>query len=489
MENYKNIKKNENDAYNSMKHLVGKIIKLDFKEISQYKFPRDIPFGLQINYNNILFCFIVKFSSISKDLICFGPGAHERNINNPPYFDRWSWHEYFEQSTLAYADPMFFSDEKLRIGWFSGGNKWYLKILSEIISVLSKNQQIPDDNILFFGSSGGGYTSIALGTLIKDSKVLVNNPQVFLLNFDKDTLNSLFNVLEREFKCNKKEIIEKYYYRFNLIELFKKMNYAPSITYYLNTLSENDITKHAIPFMEQLIKLNSFNGLNICFYEQYKKIPHEPLPTDMTIKIIKHYSNILLNNSYNDKNLKTDVKGLENEINFYKLNGKVNFISKNKDINKICNELNLANNKLKLFEEINKKYSKYNTARIDIKNEGNSSNNIEIIQNSDNNCSISFPEWINKNGKGLIITSEKQNISLKIKCIGDGELKIWLRGIDFKDKNKNRLPIYINYTNLSINHQNIFNTGKIVCHDNPFKITRNVNNNDILTLKISWLSI
>ena len=489
MEINKNWKKIENTADKTMKHLVETIIKLEFKEIKQYSFPLDKPFGLQIKYGEQLFCFIIKFSSKNNNLICFGPGAHERNINKPPYFDRWSWFSHFEESTLAYADPMFFLDDKLRIGWFTGGKKWDLKILSEIIQELSRNQRILNDNILFYGSSGGGYVSIALGTLIKNSKVLVNNPQIFLMNFDKKTLKTLFNLLEKELKCKRQNIVENLQYRFNLIELFKKEQYSPSITYYLNILSENDITEHASPFINQLIKLNYFNGINFCLYKQSKKIPHEPLPTNVTINIIKHYNDLLLNNNLYNKNLKLDIKGLENEINFYKLHDKISFSSEDKDVELLCNKLNLVNNELKLFKELNNQYSKYNTARIDIKNEGNPGNHIELIENSDKNSLISFPEWFNKNGKGLIITSEKQNLTLKIKCVGNGELKIWLRGIDFKDKNKNRLPIYINYTHMSINNQNILKTSKTVCHDAPFKIIRTVTNNDILILKLSWTSI
>lgn len=125
-------------------------------------------------------------------MICAGPGAHKRDtIHNgqllkPPFFDRWSWYKYFNESYIAYADPMLFYEDKINIAWLIGTKEhWYLQDLSEIIKELCKNQEIKHNNILFYGSSGGGFTSVVLGTLIKNSQVLINNSQLFIMNYGK----------------------------------------------------------------------------------------------------------------------------------------------------------------------------------------------------------------------------------------------------------------------------------------------------------------
>ena len=90
---------------------------------------------------------------------------------------------------------------------------------------------------------------------------------------------------------------------------------------------------------------------------------------------------------------------------------------------------------------------KYNTARIDLKNFGSEDNSVEIIFNSDSKSQSQFPNWFKtEQGDGLVISSDKNSLDLKIKCIEDGELKIWLRGLDIRDKDNKRIPIYINYT-------------------------------------------
>ena len=79
-------------------------------------------------------------------------------------------------------------------------NQWYLETLSKIIRKLAKNQNVIEDNILFFGSSGGGFISLCLATLIKNSKVLVNNLQFLLLNYYRSLLNKAIDSVAPTFE-------------------------------------------------------------------------------------------------------------------------------------------------------------------------------------------------------------------------------------------------------------------------------------------------
>ena len=44
---------------------------------------------------------------------------------------------------------------------------------------------------------------------------------------------------------------------------------------------------------------------------------------------------------------------------------------------------------------------------------------------------------------------------MKIKCIKDGKLRVALRGVDFRDDYDNRLPIYVKYTKLMIDEEDV----------------------------------
>ena len=292
-----------------MNDLVNIVLKLEMNEIENYTFPLDEPFGLEINYYNTKFCFIIKFSSKNKNIICCESGAQKRSGKNssnktkyPPYLDRWSWNEYFEESFLTYADPIFFEDETITLGWYVGNDKhWYLKSISEILEKLCFNQNIQKNNILFYGTSGGGFSSIVLGTLIKNSKVLVNNAQFNILKYNKNHITNLFRVLKKNegfSNLSESEIIHQIDYRLNVINLFKKMKYIPQITYYINCLSSADFNNQFLPFLNDLKKLSFFKDqFEVHFYKEVNNNPHFPLCTEKSKILIKSFAK---DNLYND---------------------------------------------------------------------------------------------------------------------------------------------------------------------------------------------
>ena len=130
---------------------------------------------------------------------------------------------------------------------------------------------------------------------------------------------------------------------------------------------------------------------------------------------------------------------------------------------------------------------KYGTGRIDIKNFGKSSNKIIILENSDLNSRIENPKWFNDNkGVGTKIESSEGILNLKFKCINDGVLKIYLRSLDVRDKTGNKFPIYIDYTNFSVNDKVLFDNNKLITAFRPFIFTKNVYDSEVVELHIQW---
>lgn len=290
----------------SMKNLVDKVIELDYDDVENYNFPLDEPFGLEVNYKGIKYCLVIRLSSNNKNLICCGPGAHGRTVKTsdgkykkPPFIHRWSWFKYFDESFIAYADPIFFYDERITLGWLVGDkNQWYLETLSEIIKKICKNQNIYTNNILFYSSSGGGFTSIGLGALIKGSKVLVNNSQMNVMNYHEFHIDHLFRILYKEFPgLTKNQIINKIGHRLDMVKLFRKEKYVPPITYYVNVESDDDLYNHCIPFINDIKKLPYFNNdLIIHFYRELKDSTHGPLPVQKSVDIIREFVKTYLYN-------------------------------------------------------------------------------------------------------------------------------------------------------------------------------------------------
>ena len=154
---------------------------------------------------------------------------------------------------------------------------------------------------------------------------------------------------------------------------------------------------------------------------------------------------------------------------------------------KLLQEKVLINQKLKTAQQKVEQIRKYETARIDVKNFGTEENNVVITGCSDEMVQIQKPAWFkNEQGAGIVIQSSNKHVELEMKCIGNGTLHISLRGIDFRDKNNERIPVWIEFTGLSMDNDCIFNSSQIVWHDKPFVYKREVSDGQIIKVSAEW---
>lgn len=281
----------------------------NMEELKLAQFPLDELFSLQVNHNNVKYEFLVRFSSINKNLICFGSGSYDPKRENisPPIYRRHSWQKEFEESVIYYNDPTLYNDPNLTLGWGVGKNEeWYLPVIADIIRILAKKNGIEHENILFFGSSGGGFTAIILSTFIKNSTVMVNNPQILLTKW-----KGLFNtMIEKCFEnMDLETILKEYGYRFDVIELFKCEKYMPKITYIVNIDSKDDILNHFTHFINSLASFEYFDEqVNILIYQDERG--HDGIyDTQKTIKMIKNHFNV------NYPPIMKSIELINNELN------------------------------------------------------------------------------------------------------------------------------------------------------------------------------
>ncbi|MGL6298348.1 MAG: prolyl oligopeptidase family serine peptidase [Methanobacteriaceae archaeon] len=284
---------------------IGKIknkFVLDMDKLETFNFPLDEFCSLTVNYKKIKYEFLFRFSSQNKNLICFGSGAFSKHqFGNPPNYKRHSWEEDFDESVIYYNDPTLYdmlentnSDKKRwLVGWCAGSKKhWYLDIIYQIIEILSKKQEIDNKNMLFFGSSGGGFTSLMLATMFKNSYAVVNNaqmfcePRKFLMNLIRE---SCYNNISKE------KYEKKYKYRTDIIEMIKKERYVPYAYIIVNLcntrpVDEADLKDQFIPFIKELSKIEYYDNDKIKALFYYHNAGHGGmLDKEKTINIIKDY--------------------------------------------------------------------------------------------------------------------------------------------------------------------------------------------------------
>jgi hypothetical protein len=255
-------------------------ISINFDDIHNVNVDYDNPFIMEVTYDGVKFEYLINLSPNTDKIIVLSSGAYDSNKFNPPVFQRHAWMNELGYSAIYCNDPTLYLG-KMNLGWGYGEkDRHYLADSSKILSSIFKKLNVSNENVLFYGSSGGGFMSMILAAMHK-SVALVNNPQTIFTNFFASQVNILKNAVipGEEFDVK----------RVDVVAFFNEIKYIPRIHYLLNMASEHDIEKHFKPFIEGLREINESlfkNNVNIEFYMN-KDQGHNPLDKEETIKIIK----------------------------------------------------------------------------------------------------------------------------------------------------------------------------------------------------------
>lgn len=449
----------------NMGNITDTIIETTLEEINVKKFPIDEVFELKVTYNNVLFEFLIELKSSSDKILFLGSGLfveNEKNFklfHNKPVYQRFSWE--FEESTIYYNDPTRYVKssndyhDDLRGGFCIGTpDDWYLADIKTIILTITKQLNIENSNLLFYGSSMGGFSSAMLGTMIKDSKVLADIPitDLYKTKYSRYLINYLYGDISLE-------KLQEFDYRFKIIEFIKREQYVPNMLIVF-TAYDVDIKNQCIPIIKEFKELpylkNNHHRIKIVFNPV---CDHSPLHESY----VNYYINLMFFNDLDSSDVK-DVLTLDK------------YLKGNDTARDLLSQ--------PLINEYYSTIIQYVTARIDIKSYG-FNDNIKILSSDDTNSFSSYSDNQDKE-TNVVIESTMGFIELKIQSTKKSLLEVDVKGPFFTDKNMNRIPVYIDITQLEINSENIIDKNKVVSYDDTIKYTKEVQDNEITSIKLKW---
>lgn len=229
------------------------VIAIDYHRLNSLYLPTNVPFELKIEWNGVKFEFLIKINPNSSHLLVMGSGAMNftETRMKPPFYQRHSWMNDFEDSVIYYNDPTLYLDDHLLVGWGQGTkDRFYIKEIAIILEQLLNKMQIPPKNVLFYGSSAGGFMAFILAGYIKESKALVNSPQTSLAKWLPVPVQQVFDLSYPNHSFE--EVLNLYPERTNVIKFYQSIMYVPKIYYLQNAYCELDIKDHLLPFIEGL---------------------------------------------------------------------------------------------------------------------------------------------------------------------------------------------------------------------------------------------
>ena len=254
----------------------------------------------------------------------------------------------------------------------------------------------------------------------------------------------------------------------------KQLNSAPSLKHIDSNSKLNQA--HDLKKSSDNSKLNE--------YLEIKKYLFEEASVDtnfIEVSRLKDYFKYISKNNFANANLNLQEDSFNELIKINK------FIVENKNL--------LDEENKQMENEINSHYfdenaiflKKFSESRIDIKNYGNETNNIIILNDENQSLNITQPSWFNdEEGIGTLVNSVKGDLNLSLKCVNDGKLVLGFKSVDFKDKNGNRIPIYIDYTEIVVNDEIVVDESLVAWHDAPFIFEKKVKDGEIINIKAKW---
>ena len=263
------------------------VIKTKYEDLDNLEYPKNELIYLIVEYENFDYEFLLRDLENSDKLTVLGSGAFNKTKNydrTKPLFNRWSW--TFDDSTLYYHDPTLYLADDIYAPWGLGTPEvWYLEKIAIITEKIAQLLSVKNNDILFYGSSAGGFTSLMLSILVKDSVCLAEVPQ-----FDITSWGSFWRPLKNaSFDMDDKEFVDKYRYRVSVMKLIQEHDYVPNAYILMDCSAEYDFTRQYLPFLK---RLNNFtydikgNSMKLIIFG--KNTGHSALPKDIILSLIRH---------------------------------------------------------------------------------------------------------------------------------------------------------------------------------------------------------
>jgi hypothetical protein len=239
------------------------------------------------------------FEGKADNLFVLLSGAIDRNKRNPPYFTRWKWRDQFLGNVLCISDPTLLINETIEIGWYIGSEEHNATSdMAELVKYIAKILNIPNERIISYGSSGGGFGALMLASKIEGSLAVAINPQtnIFLFSQAQGMLDTCFPNRNKEF------IEEKYGDRVCAQKALKNSNSRVLIAQ--NTLDEHHWKVH-YPLFAKEMGLPMTSGISkdgkhrSLIYDDLKGHGHES--QEVFVEIMHNVEEMLNGNTINKR--------------------------------------------------------------------------------------------------------------------------------------------------------------------------------------------
>ena len=235
-----------------------------------------------------------KKALTKRKLIIMLSGSSKRNKSHLD-FQRYTWSNYIhDYDVISFPDPTLKPTNDIKLAWYQYNKDNYgLKVVCEAIKEIAKTNDYCEEDIILFGSSGGGFAALQLANLLTKSQIIAINPQIYLYNYQKKYYQAM--IVECFQGMDHQSVFKYFKERIALQIDFVKRNSGVYI--FQNTTDTAHMVRHLKPFLKSVKQsfINEFdkwptqdfneNKLNIIFYTDETSL-HSPPAMAETLEML-----------------------------------------------------------------------------------------------------------------------------------------------------------------------------------------------------------
>lgn len=212
-------------------------------------------------------------------LVVFFPSLRPPSSDAVEFYNRLTWAHHVNASCLFVADPGLKSGSDVRGTWFQGNaDVFAAESISRQILLILKRFGLSEENCVLYGSSQGGFASMAVGAFMPAATVLAECPQTDVARYV-----SVADVNRAAKACYGVETMddapEKFSSRIRLADLYKACGHIPRSTILLKRSDAHHIHDHLNPFLDEV----GDERVAVEMFEDFESAGHTPLPKDLVV--------------------------------------------------------------------------------------------------------------------------------------------------------------------------------------------------------------
>ena len=231
----------------------------------------------KIDYGGVEFECIRSFSSLEDEgkkrgLIVFLSGAAKREDRTVPLFHRWKWQTSLTSYHTAFiSDPTLHLDDNLILGWYTGNEESdYTEILANLVLSWCTSLDLELNQVLFVGSSGGGFAALQLATLLPGAMAFVENPQTVTTEYLDIEVEEHLRICFPNGNPTK----QKSNSRLSVTQRINQHQQMPRFVYSQNIFDDFHLNRHYQPFFEYFKQKSGDIAFQQKFLLYYSKRGH-----------------------------------------------------------------------------------------------------------------------------------------------------------------------------------------------------------------------